>query len=250
MAALLANGLRRRLGGQPRLDGVSIALAPGEMVGLVGPNGAGKSTLLRLLAGLDTPDAGTVHLLGRALPDWPARDRAAALGYLPQHFTPHWDWRAEDLLRLGAERARHPTPIPELAAAHGLAPLLERRWSALSGGERARLLAAMVLAPDPAILLADEPEAAMDPGQAGALMRRLAARARAGTAVAVALHDLNLAATWCDRLVLLAGGRIVLEGLPAALLADPALDRSYATRFDRLPHPDGRLLVLPAAGPG
>jgi iron complex transport system ATP-binding protein len=248
MSVLEANGLRLVRRGAVLLDGVSLSLRAGEMVGLIGPNGAGKSTLLRLLAGLAPPDAGGVTLLGQRMEDWTARERAARLGYLPQHFAPHWDWRVSEMLRLGLERALRPVPLPSLAAQFGLGMLLGRRWSDLSGGERARVLAAMVLAPDPPVVLADEPEAALDIGQAAALMAQLRARAVAGAAIMVALHELNLAARWCNRLILLVKGRIQLDGTPGEVLEDRTLDEAFGARLERVRMPDGELLVIPTAG--
>jgi len=241
MPALTATALRLA---RPRIE-VELALKPGEVVGVIGPNGAGKSTLIRLLAGLAAPDSGRVALLGRPLGDWPARERAARLGYMPQHFAPHWDWRVREMLALGAGRASRPVPVAGLAEGFALSPLLDRPWSVLSGGERARVLAAMVLAPDPPVILADEPEAALDIGGAGALMARLEACAAAGAAVLVALHDLNLAARWCGRLVLLVEGRVRRAGAPGAVLADPALDEAYGAPLRRVRAPEGDLLTGP-----
>jgi ABC-type cobalamin/Fe3+-siderophores transport system ATPase subunit len=146
-----------------------------------------------MLAGLDAPDQGEITLLGRPLPQWPARERARLLGYLPQHFAPHWDYRVAELLRLGLDRTPEGMAgLAALAARHGLEELLGRRWSSLSGGERGRSLAAAVLAPAPRVILADEPAAALDIGQAAGLMGSLRERAGASAAVAVVVHDLHL----------------------------------------------------------
>lgn len=248
-APLAARGLSFRAGGRALLDGASLALRRGEVLGVVGPNGAGKSTLLRLCAGLLRPAAGAVDLLGRPLAAWPARERVVRLGYLPQHFAPHWDYTARELLRLGLERGGTPAARPAMEAAaseFGLDALADRRWSSLSGGERGRVLAAAVLAPGPAVVLADEPAAALDAGQAASLMARLRARAAGGAAVAVVAHDLNLAARWCDRLVVLARGRVVLAGPAAEVARDAALDAAFGTRFERLQAAGGRPVLVPA----
>jgi iron complex transport system ATP-binding protein len=154
------------------------------------------------------------------------------------------------VLRLGFERGGAPVPataLGALAEEFGLHGLLDRRWSSLSGGERGRALAASVLAPAPPVVLADEPAAALDVGQAAALMARLRTQAAGGAAVAVVAHDLNLAAQWCDRLILLCRGQVALSGSTAEVANDVTMDRVFATRFDRLRTPDGRVLLAPAA---
>ena len=234
-ARLVAEGLGLALGGRQLLEGVSLALRPGEALGIIGPNGAGKSTLLRLLAGLLRPSAGEVRLGGAPLVRLGAAARARQIGYLPQHFAPHWDYTARQLLRLGLDRAGRAAALDAAARRFGLdAALLAQRWSTLSGGERGRVLAAMVLAPDPPVILADEATAALDIGQAAQLAARLREAAREGAAVALVAHDLNLALATCDRLLLLEGGRAVLEGPPAVIGADARLDAAFGTRFERL----------------
>ncbi len=233
MTRLAAEGVTWGVRGEDLVRDVTLDLRPGEVLGVIGPNGAGKSSLLRLLAGLATPRAGRVTLDGTPLPAIPARDRAARIGYLPQHFAPHWDYRVRELLRLGLERGGAARGPEALAADFDLGALLDRRWSTLSGGERARALAATVLAPDPAVVLADEPAAALDIAGAAGLMRLLRARAGSGAAVALVLHDLNLAAGWCDRLLLLDAGRVATVGPPATVLADARLDRAFGVSFRR-----------------
>lgn len=245
--ALEGRGLAYSAGDAPLVRDVSAALARGQVLGVIGPNGAGKSTLGRLLVGQLVPRAGEVRLMGRPLAAWTRRERAALIGHLPQHFEPHWDYRVDELLRLGLDRARHGAPgLEALAGAFELGGLLKRHWSTLSGGERARALTAAVLAPDPPVVLADEPAAALDVGQAAALMARLRKLADGGAAVAVVVHDLNLAARWCDRLLLMEAGRAVLEAGPAEVLNSPELDRVFATRFQRVALPDGGLVLAPA----
>lgn len=218
------------------LRGATLELRAGEVLGVVGPNGAGKSTLLRLLAGLLRPSEGGVALLGRPLAEWGAGERARRLGYLPQHFAPHWDYTVRELLRLGLERGGGGAARDLAAAAgeHGVAALLPRRWSTLSGGERGRALAAAVLAPRPRAVLADEAAAALDVAQAAALMGRLRGAARGGAAVALVAHDLNLALRGCDRVLVLAGGRVSALGTPASLAAGRALDEAFGLRFRRV----------------
>lgn len=245
--ALQARDVTRRVGGKTLVETASLALRPGEVLGIIGPNGAGKSTLVRMLAGLDRPDQGEVTLLGRPLMQWPARERARRLGYLPQHFTPHWDYRVAELLRLGLDRTpQGMAGLSGLAAQHGLEALLDRRWSSLSGGERGRSLAAAVLAPAPRVILADEPAAALDIGQAAALMALLRDLAASGTAVAVVVHDLNLAGRWCDRIAVMGGGRIRCVGAPAAVFVPGVLEEVFGVTFERMHAADGTAVVLAA----
>jgi iron complex transport system ATP-binding protein len=248
--ALRARDVTRRVGPKTLVEAASLALVPGEVLGIIGPNGAGKSTLVRMLAGLERPDDGEITLLGRPLMQWPARERARQLGYLPQHFTPHWDYRVSELLRLGLDRTPEGMAgLSALAAQHGLEALLERRWSSLSGGERGRSLAAAVLAPSPSVILADEPAAALDIGQAAALMALLKRRAAGGAAVAVVVHDLNLAFRWCDRIAAMGGGRIRGTGVPSAISAPGLLEEVFGVGFERLQAADGSEVVLAVRQP-
>jgi iron complex transport system ATP-binding protein len=246
VTVLAAQGLNFRVGQRALIADASLALRRGEMLGIIGPNGAGKSTLLKLCAGLLRPASGSVVLLGRPLAAWPARERARRLGFLPQHFTPHWDYSVRELLRLGLERGGQPASMAALgvlAEAFSLGALIDRRWSSLSGGERGRAFAATILAPNPTVVLADEPAATLDVGQAAALMARLRAQATGGGAVGVVVHDLSLASRWCDRLLVVAQGRIVAGGPVAAVIHDPALDRAFDTKFERLETADGRVVL-------
>jgi iron complex transport system ATP-binding protein len=248
-ARLVAASVSVDAGARRLIEDVSLALRPGEMLGLVGPNGAGKSTLLRVLAGLLKPSRGEVQLEGAALPALPPAQRARRIGYLPQHFAPHWDYTARQLLRLGLERAGLAAELEAAARRFELTEaLLAQRWSTLSGGERGRVLAAMVLAPNPAVILADEATAALDIGQAARLMARLRAAAKHGAAVALVAHDLNLALGACDRLLLLDRGRAVLEGPPEDVGADARLDAAFGVSFVRSML-RGRLQLLPVEPP-
>lgn len=250
MTVLEATGITVEVAGRKLLHNVSMTLASGDMLGIIGPNGAGKSTLLKTCAGLLAPSSGTVRLLGRRLESISPRERAARFGYLPQHFTPHWDYSVRELLQLGLERSDGHTAVPSVATAaldFGLDALLGQRWSTLSGGERGRTLAAAVLAPAPSVVLADEPAAALDMGQATALMMRLNAQAAAGAAVAIVVHDLNLAARWCDRLLLLMDGKCMAEGPSGEILRSPILDKAFGFRLERLTARDGTVVLVPGS---
>ena len=234
---LQADNLLLSLGGRRVVDGVSISLAAGQWVALVGPNGAGKSSLLSVLAGLRPPDAGTVHLAGRPLAQWTARQRAQRLAWLSQQGEAEGDIAVADVVRLG--RLPHQglfgaaTPADETAVQAAMAEtecaaFAHRRLSALSGGERQRVLLARALAVGAPVLLLDEPTTHLDAPHQRALVRSLAARARAGAAVAAVLHDLNLALA-ADRLLVMCQGRLVADGAPA----DPAVRQRLVQVFDQ-----------------
>lgn len=230
--------LRRR--GRTVLDGVSLALPARGTVALVGPNGAGKSTLLSLLAGLLAPDAGRVLLDGSDLAAMPVARRAQAMGYMPQHFAPHWDLRVDELVAMRLEGQQAALDTGAVLAQAGLAAFAARHWSTLSGGEQARALLATVLATDPPVLLADEPGAALDVRHRLALVEALAARGREHLVV-VAMHDLDLAFQHFGRVVVLDRGRVALDG-GAELLQSPALDAVFGVRFERVAVPPHHLL--------
>jgi ABC-type cobalamin/Fe3+-siderophores transport system ATPase subunit len=233
MSRLCAQNLVVMAGARRLLDTVSVDLSPGALVGLIGPNGAGKSTLLRCLAGLLRPDHGTVTLDGTALLDLPSRERGCRIGYLPQSFQPAWDYSVREVVELGASRrVGAALRTPQVLRDHALTDLSERRWSQVSGGERARALLAATLVAEPNVLLADEPGASLDIGHRIDLMRRLRAWARRSIVVVV-LHDIDRAALDCDRLILLEQGRVVRDSAAAAVARSPDLDRVFGLRFER-----------------
>ena len=203
----------------------------------MGPNGAGKSSLLSLLAGLRSADAGQIWLAGRPLADWPARERAQRLAWLSQQGEADGDIGVADVVRLGRLPQQGlfgvPTMADEAAVQTAMAEtecsaLAGRRLSALSGGERQRVLLARALAVGASVLLLDEPTTHLDAPHQRALVRSLAARARAGAAVAAVLHDLNLALA-ADRLLVMQAGRLVADGAPA----DPAVQQCLVEVFEQ-----------------
>jgi iron complex transport system ATP-binding protein len=212
---LSARDITVRAGRAELLRNVSIEAVPGEVVGLIGPNGAGKSTLMRVLAGVKAPDQGTVLYDGHRGP-----------------------FGAPDLP--GAQA------IEQSLAATDLIDLRQRAVTTLSGGELARALLARALSVGGDALLADEPVAALDPCHQLEVMAILRQRADAGGTVAVVLHDLALAARFCDRLVLLHQGCIAAQGTPDEVLSDALLAQVYRVRALRLQPPGtGAAAVLP-----
>jgi len=243
MTGLAAENLVVRRGGKTLIDGLSLRCGATGSIAVIGPNGAGKSTLLKALAGIEAADAGRVVLGAQDLAAVAGAERARTIGYLPQYFTPHWDLTVADLVKLGAERARHlpPEALARATAAFELGDLSHRHWSTLSGGERARVLLAMVLVVDPPILLADEPAASLDIRHRLDVTRALASRGAERLSIVV-VHDLDLAFRFFDRVVVVHRGAIVADAPAAALIADPLLDAVFAVRFERLETADGWLL--------
>ncbi len=228
-AFLTARGLSVTLAGRLVLNGVSLALSSGHLVGLVGPNGAGKTTLLRALAGL-VPSEGAIEIGGAALSSLSLRDRARRFAYLPQGHVVHWPLPARDIVALGryphgATDPARLTPkdteaVVRAMQATDVVEFSERRVTELSGGERSRVALARVLAVEAPVILADEPTASLDPRHQFDVMKSLRASADKGVLVIVVTHDLGLAARFADTVLVLSGGRLVSQGAPAEALSE------------------------------
>jgi iron complex transport system ATP-binding protein len=241
---LRAEGLAHTYGLKAGFD---LTIGAGEMVALTGPNGAGKSTLLRCLGGVLRPTAGRVTLDGAPLDALDRRALARRLAWVPQRGGVAEDFsvqaavslgRMPHLPRFGAPTRADRDAVDQALALTDLTPLRARRVGTLSGGERQRVAIARALAQEPEVLLLDEPTASLDPAHAQSILSLLAARHAAGLTVAVVLHDLNLAALYCTRLVLLAGGAVVADGAPADILTEARVRDVYGADLRRLPHPD------------
>lgn len=240
------------LQGRDILDGISTRLAGGELVALVGPNGAGKSTLLRVMAGIQACSRGRVILDGRALDECSPVDWARQRGYLAQSATVSWPVSVRHLVSLGRlpyrqfwqpwTRQDQQAVDAALVATDTLA-LAERAVTALSGGERMRVLMARVLAGEPRLLLADEPLAALDPLHQLQMMALFRAHCDGGGSAVVALHDLSLACRFCDRLWVIDQGRLVADGTPQAVIASGLLESVYRVRFGQVLL-DGRQVLV------
>lgn len=244
MNGIEAHAVSVTLGGVPILRDVSIAVPPGAVVGLIGPNGSGKTTLLGALAGLTARQAGAVSVDGAALEALSPEERARRIGYLEQNPTAYWPLAVERVVMLGrtphraafrgesdADRAAVERALERCDAA----AFRGRAVTTLSGGERARVMLARVLAGAPGILLADEPVAGLDPYHQLQVMELLRTLAAEGMAVAVVLHDLALAVRFCDRLVLLERGSVAAAGPPDSVLADGVAERVFGVTLLRGP---------------
>jgi iron complex transport system ATP-binding protein len=223
-------------GARKALDGVTAAFGQGAVTGLVGANGAGKTTLLRVALGFLKMQSGDVRVLGKPLGDWSRESLARSMAYLPQSGDAHWPILARRLVSLG--RMPHRAALKPLSAADETAidaalercdarEFAARRMDELSAGERARVLLARALATAAPILLVDEPAAHLDPAHQLQLMELLREEARRGAAVIVTLHDLSLAARFCDRLAVLKQGRMIAQGAPDEALCDATLAEGF-----------------------
>jgi len=242
---LTAENLTLTRAGKPVVERLSAALAPGTITAIVGPNGAGKSSLLAGLAGLLEPAEGRAALDGQALAALNPQTRAQAIGYLPQAPDIAWDVAVETLVALGRLpwRDRGTAAVEAALSALTLEPLRQRPVSQLSGGERARVLLARVLAGCPRWILADEPLAALDLAHQLSLIAHLRACADAGQGVIVVLHDLGIAMNHADRVLVLKGGRLIADGAPDAALAPAIIAQGWGVSAQWLGDAGHRALV-------
>ncbi|WP_084653289.1 heme ABC transporter ATP-binding protein [Nocardioides insulae] len=233
------------------LSGVDLRVVPGELVALVGPNGAGKSTVLGVMSGDLPPDTGAATLDGRAVSEWKNLALARRRAVLPQEHRVAFGFPAVEVVRMGRapwartdrERADDDVVADAMQRTEVLG-LADRSFPTLSGGEKARVAFARVLAQETELVLLDEPTAALDlrhQEQVLAEARRLAA---GGTAVVAVVHDLSLAAAYADRLCVLDRGVVVADGPPTQVLDHELIGRVYDHPVDVIRHRD-RLLVVP-----
>jgi len=233
---LRAESLSLALSGQQLVDHVSLVLGPGELIGLIGPNGAGKSTLLNLLAGLRRPDDGVVYLRGQSLQSIDLAERSRLLAWVGQSGPINWPLTVERLISLGRRPhlgawqrvdADDSAAIERAIAATDTEAVRQQIATTLSGGERTRVLLARALATEPSVLLADEPVATLDLGHQLQIMQVLRDFAQQQRSCLVVLHDLTLAARYCDRLYLMHHGKLHSAGTPADVLTDEHIRAVY-----------------------
>lgn len=233
---LQARDVSWQAGGALIVDQVSLTPDPGSTVGLLGPNGSGKSTLLRLLAGVRSPTAGVVTLDGQPVNQMSRRRISQRLAVVDQHAETDVDVTVADVIALGRIPHRLPWSAPspaddeaiaEAVAFTGLEPMLDRSWHTLSGGEQQRVQIARALAQQPRELLLDEPTNHLDVRHQ---LEILALVARIPVTSVIALHDLNLAAVYCDQLVVLQHGRAVAAGTPHQVLTSELISQVYGVQ--------------------
>lgn len=243
----IAERLCYSVAGRSVIDNVSLTLAKGELVALIGPNGAGKSTLLRLLTGFLKPATGRCLLDGKKLNDWNTQTLSRHRAVMRQQTQLGFDWQVEAVIAMGRSpwtQRPEPALIAQVMEMTGCTPLAGRQYAALSGGEQQRVQLARALAQlwrDGAPrgwLFLDEPTSALDLFHQQHLLRMLKRLAAAGDLhVCIVLHDLNLAALWADRIVLLHNGSIVSQGTPDTVLQADDLMRWYGAQVHVGRHP-------------
>ncbi|MBI1238625.1 MAG: ATP-binding cassette domain-containing protein [Alphaproteobacteria bacterium] len=239
-AALALDNASVSIEGRDLIRRLTIDLRPGELLGLVGPNGAGKSTAIRAVLGLVELSDGAARMGADETTNLTPLERARCASYLPQVRTVAWGLPVEDVVALGrfafgAGRretidAEAKSAIDRAIAAADIEALRGRSVQTLSGGEAARVHFARALCAETPILVADEPTAALDPRHAHLVMQTLRARADAGGAVLVAIHDLTLAAQYCSRVAVLSQGSLAAEGPPASVLTPERLAAIFGVR--------------------
>lgn len=228
--------LEVRLGRHRALQGASFRAGRGEVVAVVGPNGAGKSTLVRAIAGLVRPDAGRVVWDGTDLLSLSSLERAKRVGLVPQKTHLDHPFSVEEVVSMGRYAhqgrfgwGRDPDAglVADALRATDLVAFADRPVTALSGGEQQRVLVARLLAQAPDLYLLDEPTANLDLGQAAAVQRLMRRLADQGSAVVAVVHDLEAAARSADRVVLLAGGRVIAEGAPREVVTAARIEEAF-----------------------
>lgn len=254
MSSVVARGIRAGYREREVLRGVDLAADAGELVALIGPNGAGKSTLLRVIGGLLRPTAGTVTIDGVDVTALDRRAIARQIAVVPQVFETLFPFTVREIVALG--RTSRLGPFGTLgsddarAVARALddldaVDLADRRIDRVSGGERQRAVLAMALAQEAGVLLLDEPTAHLDPTHQRATLERVVTLARVrGLAVVAVLHDLNLAAAFASRVVLLADGAVVRDGEPRHVITAELVSAVFGPGLRVVTH-EGRPFVIP-----
>ena len=245
--------------GAPRVvDGVSLTVAPGELIGILGPNGSGKTTLLKMLSGTLAPTAGVIRFDGRPLDGWRRRDLARRIAMVPQETHAAFDFTVLDIVlmgrfpHLGTFALEGPSDLAiarQALAATGTSAFEDRPFATLSGGEKQRVVIAGALAQSPELLLLDEPTASLDLGHQFDVQLLLAGLNRErGVTMVLSTHDLNLAAALCRQLILLREGRVIAQGRTDEVLTPATVRALYGVEADIQRHPAaGHLTITPIA---
>ncbi|HJR90751.1 MAG TPA: heme ABC transporter ATP-binding protein [Aeromicrobium sp.] len=249
MSALELNRVTVTRGGRTVLRDVSLTVHHGEVLAIVGPNGAGKSTVLAVLSGDLSPDSGTVLIDGEPMTRLSSRQLAVRRAMLLQRNEVSFGFTVYDVVTMGRNpwpaEAHDETIVAEAIAALDLEDVAHRPYRELSGGEQARASLARVVAQETPIVLLDEPTAALDIRHQEEVFALARAWARAGRAVAIAVHDLSLAAAHADRVAVVDGGRIGALGAPRDVLTEERIAATWHQSVNVIDDPFGRRVVVP-----
>lgn len=251
------SGVRYAIEGRTLLHPLNLSVPAGRMVGLIGHNGSGKSTLLKLLGRHMAASAGEIRFEGRPLDAWSARAFARRVAYLPQASPATGGMTGRELIALG----RYPwhgalgrfTPqdrqkVEEAIALTDTGALAHRLVDTLSGGERQRVWIAMLVAQDAGCLLLDEPISALDIAHQIDVLTLIRTLCRErGTGVVVVLHDINMAARFCDDIIALHGGTLIARGTPADIVTPETLKRIYGIQMEVMRQHSGAYVATPCA---
>jgi iron complex transport system ATP-binding protein len=256
---ITAYDLTLRIGARTLLSNASFEITPGQFVAVLGANGVGKTTLLRTLAGVRAPDGGRLHVNGRELSNYPPSERARLIA----HITTDDLFQDQLLVRDVVAMGRYPhhrwwqwteEPHDDAAVAHALQAVhmqafARRRFDTLSSGERQRVWLALALAQEAPLLLLDEPTSHLDVRVAREILYLLRAQVKAGKTVVCALHDLNEAAEFADRILLLGCAELLAFSAPSAALTPELLERAYGISMEVVRSDSGVLRVFAAGEP-
>jgi len=247
--------LRVRFGETEVVAGVDLTVAPGEWLGVIGPNGAGKSTILNAIVGSVQPAAGTIRVSGELVHTLSRQDRARRIAGVPQRpVIPAgmhvFDYvvlgRSPHIPYLGSESSDDLKVVQQVLASLDLLELSTRTLDGLSGGELQRVVLARAIAQGSPLLLLDEPTSALDVGHQQQVLSLVDTMRRSGELTVVsALHDLTLAAQFCDRLLMVAGGAVVSEGHAVAVLTESTIREHYGASVKVLDDGEGGVFVIP-----
>lgn len=241
--------------GRVLLEALTLDIPAGISVALIGHNGSGKSTLLKMIGRQQTPSGGSIHFHGKQIEEWGSREFARKLAYLPQQTPVAPGMLVKELVALG----RYPwhgalgrfgpsdqAKVDEAIALTGTGPFADRMVDSLSGGERQRVWLAMLVAQDASCLLLDEPISALDIGQQLEVLSLTQELCRSkGITIITVLHDINMAARYCDRVIALHSGKLIAQGTPDEIMTVEQLARIFDVRMDILRQPsNGQLLAF------
>jgi len=250
--AVVATNVSVERGRRQILSDVSLDVYPGEVLALVGPNGAGKSTLLATLAGEIAPAQGSVSIFDRLSTSYRPKELARLRSVLLQSNEVSFPFRVNQIVQMGRnpwagsdEESEDEQRVAEAMNEVGVAHLAQRRFNELSGGERARVSLARVLAQHTELMLLDEPTAALDLHHQDRVMQLVRDRVSASRSVVVVLHDLSLAAAYADRVALIGGGQIRTVGIAREVLTAAQLSEVYGVALRVIDSPDGHPMVVP-----